>query len=127
MTVVRFPSKTADSADPMTVAEARERFGANAHTYLDVPGLLWKAYLLSEDGLTVGGTYWWRDRASAEAKFNAAWLAGVTEKYGTPPIVEWFDAPVVVDPRFDMVRVDPPPDRSNLDRSDAERSETAEI
>ncbi len=95
----------------MTVEEARERFGTNAHTYLDVPGLLWKAYLLSDDGLTVGGNYWWRDRASAEAAFNDGWLAGVAEKYGAPPTIEWFDAPVVVDPRFDMVRVDAPPPR----------------
>ena len=113
---MRFPSSAADSADPMTVDEARKRFGINAHTYLDVPGLLWKAYLLSEDGRSVGGTYWWADRASAEAAFNPGWRAGVTEKYGAEPLVEWFDAPVVVDPRSNMVRVEAPPedDRSGL-------------
>ena len=122
MTVVRFPSsatESANSVEPMTVHQARERFGANAHTYLEVPGLLWKAYLLSEDGRTVGGTYWWADRASAEAKFNDGWRAGMTEKYGTEPLIEWFDAPVVVDPRFDMVRVAAPPERTSTETAGA--------
>lgn len=112
VTIVRFPVSESEPGDFLTVQDARERFGTNAHTYLDVPGLLWKAYLLSEDGRTVGGTYWWADRSSAEAKFNSGWLAGVTEKYGTPPSVEWFEAPVVVDPRFNTIRVDPPPARA---------------
>ncbi len=107
MTIVRFEAD--QDADELTVDGARTQFGTNAVDYLDVPGLLWKAYLLGEDGRTVGGTYWWADRASAEAKFNDGWLAGVTEKYGTPPTVEWFDAPVVVDARFDVVRVEAPP------------------
>ena len=93
----------------MTVEEARVAFGGNAASYLDVPGLLWKAYVLSEDGTSVGGTYWWTDRAAAEAKFNDGWLAGVTKKYGAAPTIEWFHAPVVADARFDMVRVDAPP------------------
>ncbi|MEM7272126.1 MAG: monooxygenase [Actinomycetota bacterium] len=110
VTVVRFRAPT-EPGPALTVDQARERFGANATSYLDVPGLLWKAYLLAEDGRTVGGTYWWVDRASAEAKFNDGWRAGVTEKYGAAPTIEWFEAPVVVDARFDMVRVEAPPAR----------------
>lgn len=107
MTIVRF--EPGQEAEQLTVDEARTQFGNNATTYLDVPGLLWKAYLLGDDGRTVGGTYWWTDRESAEAKFNDGWLAGVTKKYGRPPTVEWFEAPVVVDARFDVVRVEAPP------------------
>lgn len=95
-------------AEPVALDEARSRFGANATSYLDVPGLLFKAYLRSEDGSRAGGVYWWTDRASAEAKFDQSWLAGVTEKYGSAPTIEWFDAPVVVDPVIGVVRVDPP-------------------
>lgn len=94
VTIVRFAL-----AEPVGLDEARERFGANAASYLEVPGLLWKAYLRGEDGTVVGGVYWWADRASAEARFDAGWLAGVTEKYAAPPSIEWFDAPVVVDNR----------------------------
>ncbi len=116
VTIVRFPARAetdstadSDSGEPISVEDARAGFGANAATYLEVPGLLWKSYLLAEDRQTVGGVYWWTDRASAEAKFNDGWQAGVTEKYGAPPHIEWFDAPVVVDGRFDTVHVEAPP------------------
>lgn len=110
VTIVRFEPDR--DAEPVSVEEARARFGANAADYLTVPGLLWKAYLLGDDGKTVGGTYWWVDRASAEAKFNDGWRAGVTEKYGRPPSIEWYEAPVVVDARFDVIRVEPPPTKA---------------
>jgi hypothetical protein len=103
VTIVRFPA-----VEPVGLAEARDRFGANAASYLDVPGLLWKAYLRSEDGTVVGGVYWWRDRVSAEARFGEGWRAGVTAKYGAPPTIEWFDAPVVVDNRGQEVLTEAP-------------------
>jgi hypothetical protein len=105
VTIVRFPER----AEPVDHDEARSRFGANAASYLDVPGLLFKAYLRSDDGRRLGGVYWWRDRASAEARFDDGWRQGVTEKYGAPPEIEWYDAPVVVDGRAQVVRTDPPP------------------
>lgn len=95
-------------AAPLALDEARQAFGQTAASYLDVPGLLFKSYLRAEDGLSVGGVYWWADRASAEAKYNEGWLAGVAEKYGSEPTIEWFDAPVVVDPIQQMIRVTPP-------------------
>lgn len=94
VTIVRFPA-----AEPIGLDEACARFGTNAASYLEVPGLLWKAYLRSEDGTVVGAVYWWRDRAAAEARFGEGWRAGVTAEYGAPPAIEWFDAPVVVDNR----------------------------
>ena len=103
VTLVRFPPR-----DPVGLDEARDRFGSNAASYLDVPGLLWKAYLRSGDGTVVGGVYWWTDRASAEARFGDGWLAGVTAKYGAPPSIEWFDAPVVVDNRSATVFTEAP-------------------
>ena len=106
ITIVRFPS-----AQPVTFEEARDRFGANAASYLDVSGLLWKAYLRSEDGTRVGGVYWWANREAAEAKYNAGWRAGMTEKYGADPEIEWFEAPVVVDAISQVLRVDAPPER----------------
>ena len=103
VTVVRFPLP-----QPVTLDEARDQFGANASSYLDVPGLLFKAYLRGEDGNTAGGVYWWSDRTSAEAKFNDGWLAGVTAKYGAAPTIEYFDAPVVVDAQAQVIRTEPP-------------------
>jgi hypothetical protein len=103
VTVVRFRM-----TEPVAPAAARARFGADASHYLDVPGLLWKAYLVSDDGATIGGAYWWRDRASAEAQFTSEWRDGVTARYGAPPTVEWFDAPVVVDGRAGAIRTTAP-------------------
>ncbi|MEZ5229103.1 MAG: YdhR family protein [Acidimicrobiales bacterium] len=103
VTVVRF-----QLTEPVSLDDARDQFGSNAASYLDVPGLLFKAYLRGENGETAGGAYWWADRASAEAKFNADWLAGVTAKYGAPPSIEYFDAPVIVDAQHGVIRTEPP-------------------
>lgn len=103
VTVVRFAG-----GDLLGLPEATARFGASASSYLEVPGLLWKAYLLSDDGRTVGGAYWWRDRASAEAALDDEWREGVTAEYGRPPTIEWFEAPVVVDRVSGCVRLGPP-------------------
>ncbi len=103
VTVVRFTLP-----EPVSLDDAREQFGGNAASYLDVPGLLFKAYLRGDDGATAGGVYWWKDRASAEAKFNDGWRTGVTEKYGAPPSIDYFDAPVIVDAQQGVIRTEPP-------------------
>lgn len=104
VTVVRFPK-----SEPRSSQEALDAFSPGASSYLSVPGLLLKAYIRSEDGTQIGGTYWWKDRASAEAKFNPGWLAGVTEKYGAAPSIEWFDAPLVVDVQNQVLLTEAPP------------------
>ncbi|MDM5180520.1 monooxygenase [Massilia sp. CCM 8695] len=82
---------------PITHGEARAIFLSTAPTYQDVPGLLRKHYVLSEDGATAGGVYVWNARADAEAMYTEAWRAFVREKYGTEPTVTYFDSPVLVD------------------------------
>lgn len=82
---------------PITREEARTIFLGTAPTYQDVPGLLQKHYVLSEDGATAGGIYLWTSRAAAQAMYTDAWRAFVREKYGTDPTVTWFDSPVMVD------------------------------
>ena len=104
VTFVRLP----ELAEPLSNERAAEMFSENAASYLDVPGLLFKAYLRAPDGSATAGVYWWADRASAEAKFNDGWFAGVTAKYGGEPVIEWFDAPVVVDPRSGEVVTEAP-------------------
>ncbi len=102
ITIVRFAGATTES-----VAEATEIFAESAARYLEVPGLLGKAYLRSEDG-SVGAVYWWTNRADAEARFNPGWFDGVTEKYGTAPTVEFCDAPIIVDNIARTIRTEPP-------------------
>ncbi|MDQ1919333.1 monooxygenase [Massilia pseudoviolaceinigra] len=82
---------------PITHGEARSIFLSTAPTYQDVPGLLRKHYVLSEDGATAGGVYLWNSRAEAQVLYTDAWRAFVREKYGTDPTVTYFDSPVMVD------------------------------
>jgi hypothetical protein len=82
---------------PITRDEARRIFLSTAPTYLGVPGLVRKVYVLSQEGDTAGGIYLWNSRAEADAMYTDSWKAFVREKYGTDPSVTYFDSPVVVD------------------------------
>ncbi len=102
LTIVRFPGATTESLE-----EATGIFAESAARYLEVPGLLGKAYLRADDG-TVGAVYWWTNRVDAERRFNPGWLAGVSEKYGSAPELEFCETPVVVDNIFGVIRTEAP-------------------
>ena len=82
---------------PMTVDEAKAIFQSTAPRYQAQQGLIRKYYVLSEDGATAGGIYLWASRADADALYTEEWKAFVKAKYGTEPVLAWFDSPVVVD------------------------------
>ena len=82
---------------PITRDEARRIFLSTAPKYQDVPGLVRKYYVLSQDGNSVGGIYLWKSRAEADAMYTESWIAFVREKYGTEPSLTYLDSPVVVD------------------------------
>ena len=84
-------------AKPINLAEARSIFMSTAPKYRGVQGLFRKHYVLSEDGQTAGGVYLWNSRQEAEAMYTEAWRSFVREKYGTDPIVTYFESPVTVD------------------------------
>ena len=88
---------------PMPLDQMTELSLANAPAYQDKPGLIRKYYVRSEDGTKVGGMYLWESREAAEATYDAAWHERVTETYGSPPELTWFDTPVVVDNRHEEV------------------------
>src|SRR5215510_14367706 len=93
--ITAFPTFTLPK--PITREEARRIFQSTAPKYRGVQGLFRKTYVLSEDGATAGGVYLWNSRAEAEAMYTKEWRAFVREKYGTEPIVTYFESPVVVD------------------------------
>ena len=72
-------------AKPMTLDEANTK------------AVLRKTYLLSEDGLTAGAVYFWKDRASAERVYTDEWCKMVTEVYGVSPQISFYHAPVTVE------------------------------
>ncbi|MBR0897313.1 monooxygenase [Bradyrhizobium tropiciagri] len=82
---------------PLTREEARSIFRSTAPLYRGVPGLFRKTYVLSEDGMTAGGIYFWSSREGAEALYTDAWRARARDKYGADPTVTYFESPVVVD------------------------------
>ncbi len=92
--------------EPISLDEAREIFLSTAPKYRDVAGLRRKCYLFADDGVTVGGVYLWDSRADAEAMYTDSWRAFVTEKYGTEPVVSWFETPVVVDNISNQIQSD---------------------
>lgn len=84
-------------AAPLSLDEAKRRFQSSAPKYRNLPGLIRKYYIRSEDGMTAGGVYFWESREAAERVYNGEWHAFVEKLYGTPPAIDWFESPVVVD------------------------------
>ncbi len=82
---------------PITLAEATRRFESSAPKYQNLPGLIRKYYIRSEDGRVAGGVYLWQSRPAAERVYDGEWRARVEKLYGAKPRITWFDSPVVVD------------------------------
>ena len=82
---------------PVTREKAQEIFVSTAPKYRETPGLIRKYYLLSEDGGTAGGVYWWNSKKDAEGLYTKEWGNYIREKYGAPPSVTYFESPVIVD------------------------------
>ena len=85
-----------DLPKPMSLEEAARTFESSAPKYVNLPGLIRKYYILSEDGRRAGGVYLWETRAAAEAVYNGEWKARVRKLYGSEPEIAWFDTPVIV-------------------------------
>ncbi len=82
---------------PMSLDEASRAFESSAPKYKNLPGLVRKYYIRSEEGARAGGVYLWESRAAAEAVYSGEWKARVQALYGSEPEIAWFDTPVIVD------------------------------
>jgi hypothetical protein len=94
-TLVLFPTNGA-----ITLDDAAERFNGTAPSYRGREGLRTKAYLFADDGSELGGFYIWETRAAADAVYTDEWRAKVTGVYGAPPVVRYFEVPVLVENAF---------------------------
>jgi len=81
----------------LSLDEATRRFESSAPKYQNLPGLIRKYYIRSEDGRTAGGVYLWESRQAAERVYDGEWRARVAKLYGAEPTITWFDSPVIVD------------------------------
>ena len=82
---------------PITLEDATRRFESSAPKYQNLPGLIRKYYIRSEDGRVAGGIYLWQSRQAAEKIYSGEWRARVEKLYGAEPTITWFDSPVIVD------------------------------
>ncbi len=76
---------------------AKKLFVKGIGDYVELPGLIRKYYLNDPENGFAGGCYLFESRADADALFDSAWHEMVTAKYGTAPVVKYFDSPVIVD------------------------------
>ena len=65
--------------------------------YANLDGLAFKAFSFERQSGDFGGVYYWRDPASAQAWFNAAWFERVKKERGSGAQVRYFDALVSID------------------------------
>ncbi len=82
---------------PVSLEEAQRMFESTAPKYRNLPGLVRKYYLRSEDGRSAGGVYLWESKAAAEKVYSGEWRERVAKLYGNAPQVSYFDTPVIVD------------------------------
>jgi heme-degrading monooxygenase HmoA len=68
-----------------------------------MPGLIRKYFLLSEDGRYGGSVYLWETREQALAFHDERWKEFMRGKYGHRPHVTIYECPIVVDNFTDEV------------------------
>ena len=82
---------------PITRNQARENFLEVAPQFHQIPGLIRKYFLLSEDGKMAGGVYLWESREDAERCYTDEFKQVIAERYGSEPSITYFESPVIVD------------------------------
>ena len=81
----------------VTSEKAAEMYRGSSLKYHGMPGLIRKYYLYDPETSSGGGVYLWESREAADRVYTAEWKAGLTERYGTPPQIQYFESPVIVD------------------------------
>ncbi len=77
--------------------ECRAHFTKIAPDFLRLSGFVRKQFICSADGRVAGGGSLWKDRASAERFYTSPWRAGIIERYGNAPRIEYFETVALAD------------------------------
>ena len=83
--------------DGMTRADVIANYRRSAPTWRANPDLIRKNYIFDEATRRAGGVYLWRSMEAARRARDAAWLERVRRTYGSEPVVQYFDTPLVAD------------------------------
>jgi Putative mono-oxygenase ydhR len=81
-----------------------ERITQVAARFQNVPGLIRKQFLYSDEGLA-GGVYLWETREAAEALYAGPWRDNLRNLTGADPDIAWFDTQIVVDNESREIKV----------------------
>jgi len=90
--VTRFQLPAGVTADQM-----RASFAEVAPKFRNVPGLVRKQFLLSQDCRTAGGVYLWNDEPAARAFMNERVAPMIRGKFQVEPTIEFYESPVIVE------------------------------
>jgi hypothetical protein len=80
----------------MTLDDAKAIYEKSVPNYKGASGLVRKYYLFGQEQIG-GGVYLWQSREAAEKMYSAAWKKMITERYGAPPEITYYETPVIVD------------------------------
>lgn len=81
----------------LNIDEVQILFTQSASSFYHVPGLIQKYFLLSDDGKTAGGIYFWNCRKNAEQFYGDGFSESIAATFGTEPTIAYFESPVSVD------------------------------
>lgn len=88
---------------PLTLDEAHILFGEAAPSFRQIAGLIRKYFLLSNNGKTAGGVYFWNSREDAEKFYSKGFSQSVIAAFGSEPTIAYFESPVIVDNAINQV------------------------
>src|SRR5690242_19620851 len=86
-----------DLPDGMRREEVISNFRRSAPSWRANPDLIRKNYLYDAEDRRAGGVYLWRSMEAAQRARNAQWTERVRRTYGSEPVVQYFETPLVVD------------------------------
>jgi hypothetical protein len=83
--------------DGMTREQVTAFFQQNAPNWRANPDLIRKNYLYDPEARRGGGAYLWPDIAAARRAHDATWCENIRKAFGSEPVIQYFETPVVVD------------------------------
>lgn len=90
-------------------AEVVQGMHAVAPRWQREPGLIRKTFVYDPVVGQAGAFYLWHRRVDAERAHDEAWRQRIRESYGSEPVVQYFDTPLVVDNALGQLIEEAPP------------------
>jgi len=85
-------------------AACRAHFHNIAPSFCTVKGLISKHFLWNASGWA-GGVYQWETLEDAQAFYTGPWHAGIVERYGMEPLINFYEVLALTDNAHDTVKL----------------------